>query len=115
MAYDEQLAERIREFFRGREGLLEEKRMMGGLTFMLNDKMCVGILKNDLLCRIDPTLHDEATSKTGCRTMDFTKRPMSGFILVDETGMSSQKDFEYWMNMALDFNPRATSSKRKSN
>ena len=113
MAYDENLAERIRKRLQGRP-LVEEKKMMGGLTFMVNDKMCVGILKDELMCRIDPTLHDQAISKTGCRTMDFTKRPMSGYVLVDETGMASQKDFDYWINLALDFNPRAKSSRRKA-
>ncbi len=113
MAYDEQLAGRIRERLRG-IGLVEEKKMMGGLTFMVNDKMCVGIIKGDLMCRIDPVLHDEAIAKTGCRTMDFTKRPMSGYVMIDETGLTTDQDFDYWIRLALDFNPRAKSSKRKT-
>lgn len=111
MAYNEKLADRIRENLVDLPNI-SEKEMMGGLTFMVNDKMCVGIIKDELMCRIDPDLHEKAVEKTGCRTMDFTKRPMRGYILVDDTGMKSQKEFDYWINLALDFNKRAKSSKK---
>jgi TfoX/Sxy family transcriptional regulator of competence genes len=113
MAYDEKLAKRVRKKLAGLPNI-EEKKMMGGLTFMYNGKMCVGIIKNDLLCRIDPSFHEEAISKKGCRTMDFTNRPMSGFIMVDESGMKTKKDFDYWTDLALDFNKKATASKKKN-
>lgn len=87
--------------------------MMGGLTFMCNGKMCVGVLKDELLCRIDPDLHDTETSKPGCRTMDFTKRPMSGFILVEESAMITKKEFDYWIDLALSFNEQAKASRKK--
>ena len=112
MAYNEQLAERIRKRFAALPNV-EEKQMMGGLTFMYNDKMCVGIIKDDLMCRIDPALHDEAVEKPGCRTMDFTNRPMSGYVLIDETGIKSKKDFEYWIGLALAYNKQAKSSKKR--
>ena len=112
MAYNEALAERVRGRLAGLRGIAE-KKMMGGLTFMYNDKMCLGIVKDELTCRIDPALHEEAIGRPGCRTMDFTKRPMSGFVFVDARGMKTQKDFEYWINLALDFNKKAKSSKRE--
>ncbi|MCF6404988.1 TfoX/Sxy family protein [Chitinophaga filiformis] len=112
MAYDEKLADRIRERFADLPNV-EEKKMMGGLTFMYNDKMCVGVIKDQLMCRIDPDLHEAAVEKTGCRTMDFTNRPMIGYVLIDQTGMKSKKDFDYWIDLALDFNKRAKSSKKK--
>jgi TfoX/Sxy family transcriptional regulator of competence genes len=112
MAYDEKLADRIRERLVDLPAL-EEKEMMGGLTFMVNGKMCVGIIKDELMCRIDPNLHEEVVEKTGCRTMDFTKRPMRGYILIEDIGMKTQKEFDYWINLALEFNPRAKSSKKK--
>lgn len=112
MAYDEQLANRIRERFENLPNV-EEKKMMGGLAFMYNDKMCVGVMKDELMCRIDPDLHEAAVEKTGCRTMDFTNRPMIGYVLIDQTGMKSKKDFDYWIDLALDFNPKAQSSKKK--
>jgi len=112
MAYNEGLADRVRKRL-SKLPNIEEKAMMGGLTFMFNNKMCVGIIKDELMCRIDPGLHDVAVEKNGCRTMDFTKRPMKGYIMVDGNGMKTQKDFEYWIDLALDFNKKAKSSKRK--
>ena len=112
MAYSEQLAERIRKRFAELKNV-EEKKMMGGLTFMYNDKMCVGIMKDELMCRIDPEYHETAIAKKGCRTMDFTNRPMIGYVLVNESGMKSDKDFDYWINLSLEYNPKAKSSKKK--
>ena len=112
MAYNENLANRIRESLENVPNV-EEKAMMGGLTFMANDKMCVGIIKDEMMCRIDPKLHNESVEKLGCRAMDFTKHPMKGFVLIDETGIKSNEDFKYWINLALDFNPLAKSSKKK--
>ena len=114
MAYNEQLANRVREALVVLSPI-EEKTMMGGLIFMYNGKMCVGILKDELMCRIDPKLHDELVEKQGCRTMDFVKRPSYGYILIDQSGMRNQQEFEYWIQLALDFNPFAKSSKKKNN
>ena len=111
MAYNEKLADRVRERFAELVNV-EEKPMMGGLTFMYNGKMCVGIIKDELMCRIEPALHDEAIEKHGCRTMDFTKRPMKGYIMIEEAGMKSKKDFDYWVDLALNFNKKAKSSKK---
>ncbi len=62
---------------------------------------------------IDPTLHETAVEKIDCRTMDFTNRPMKGYVLIDENGMRTQKDFDYWIDLALDFNKKAKSRKRR--
>jgi TfoX/Sxy family transcriptional regulator of competence genes len=110
MAYDEHLANRVREKLMQLPNIAE-KEMMGGLTFMYNYKMCIGIIKDELMCRIDPLLHETVIEKIGCRTMDFTKRPMKGYIMIDQNGM---KDFDFWINLALDFNAKAKSSKKKS-
>lgn len=112
MAYDKNLADRVRERMSELPNI-EEKEMMGGLIFMYNGKMCVGIVKDELMCRIDPAIHDTEVEKTGCRTMDFTKRPMIGYILIDETGMKSKKDFDYWIDLAIDFNQKAKASPKK--
>lgn len=111
MAYDEKLANRVRERLSNLENI-EEKEMMGGLVFMYNDKMCVGIIKDELMCRIAPEIHETVVEKIGCRTMDFTKRPMKGYILIEDVGMKTQKDLDYWIGLALDFNKRAKSSKK---
>jgi TfoX/Sxy family transcriptional regulator of competence genes len=112
MAYDQKLAERIRERL-AETKKVEEKQMMGGLTFTVNAKMCIGIIKDEMMCRIDPEDWEIALSKNGTRVMEFTGRPFKGFILVDETGMKSSKDFDYWINLCLAFNKKAKSSKKK--
>ena len=112
MAYDLHLANRIRERLAAMPKI-EEKEMMGGLTFMVNDKMCIGVVKDEMMCRIDPEFHDTAIEMIGCRTMDFTNRPMKGYVLIDSTGMRTTKDFEFWINLALEFNDKAKSSKKK--
>jgi len=113
MAYNETLADRVREHLDNLENI-EETPMMGGLTFMWNGKMCVGVLKDDLMCRIDPQMHDMAVEQTGVRTLDFTKRRTSGFILVDETALKSDKELTYWIGLALDYNGKAKASKKKT-
>lgn len=110
--YSETLAGRVRQRFAQLPNI-SEKEMMGGLTFMYNDKMCVGIIKDELMCRIDPALHESCVEKAGCRTMDFTNRPMKGYIMIDNNGMRTQKEFDYWIDLAIDFNKKAKSSKRK--
>ncbi|MHB1278165.1 MAG: TfoX/Sxy family protein [Bacteroidia bacterium] len=112
MAYNENLANRIRERLAELPNV-EEKTMMGGLIFMYNGKMCVGIIGDELMCRIDTELHEVAVEKTGARTMDFTNRPKKGYVRIDDTGMTQQKDFDYWINLSLDFNSRAKASKKK--
>lgn len=111
--YSEALANRIRQKFAGLPNV-EEKEMIGGLTFMYNDKMCVGIIKDELMCRIDPAIHEMCIAKPGCRTMDFTNRPMIGYIIISGEAMETKKDFDYWIDLALDFNKFARASKRKS-
>ena len=75
MAYDEKLANRVRTALI-RQKAVDEKKMMGGLTFMVNGKMCVGILKDELMVRLDPTIYDNALKKKDCREMNFTGKPM---------------------------------------
>ena len=112
MAYNENLAERIRTALAKKRNV-EEKKMMGGLTFMVNGKMCVGILKDDLMARIDPDVYEIALHKKGCREMNFTGKPMKGFVFVSPLGTSNKRDLKYWLDLALDFNKRAKASKKK--
>jgi TfoX/Sxy family transcriptional regulator of competence genes len=112
MAYDELLADRIRERLANLP-VIEEKEMMGGLAFMVNEKMCVGVIKDEMMCRIDPEFHETAVEMNGCRTMDFTKRPMRGWVMIDQSGMRSSKELEFWINLALEFNKKSKSSRKK--
>lgn len=112
MAYSEKLATRIRGRLADLPNI-KEKEMMGGLTFMFNDKMCVGIIKDELMCRINPDIYEAVLEKKGCRPMDFTGRPMKGWIIIDEHGMKNKKDFDYWIGLALDFNKKAKPYKKR--
>jgi TfoX/Sxy family transcriptional regulator of competence genes len=112
VAYNEKLADRIRLSF-DNAPKVQEKQMMGGLTFMVNGKMCVGVMKDDLMVRISPDIYEKALEKPGCRQMTFTGRPLKNFVFVDEEGTKSKKSLDYWLSLALDFNKIAKASKPK--
>ena len=113
MAYSEQLAERLRGYFAGKDVVFEEKKMMGGLCFMVDGKMCVGVTNDDLMVRLDPEIYNDVLEKEGARPMDFTGRPMKGFIFVEESALSGKRALGDWVDLALEFNPRAKSSKKR--
>jgi TfoX/Sxy family transcriptional regulator of competence genes len=113
MAYDEQLATRVRACFKQRKVVFEEKRMMGGLCFLVDEKMCVGVEKDRLMVRLDPGIYERALQRKGCVPMDFTGRPMRGFVFVNAEGYTSNQDLAAWLNLALEFNPKAKSSKQR--
>lgn len=113
MAYDTYLAERIRLALKEKRVAFDEKKMMGGLCFLVADKMCIGIVKNNLMARIDPEIYEDALKKKGCKEMDFTGSPMKGFVFVEPEGIDMDSELDYWIKLCLDFNPRAKSSKKK--
>ncbi|MCX6284226.1 MAG: TfoX/Sxy family protein [Bacteroidetes bacterium] len=113
MAYDKQLAERVSRTFGILGVFFEEKYMMGGICYMVNDKMCAGVIKDELMTRIDPEGTEDAMKKKGCRLMDFTGKTMKGFLFIDPEGTDMDNDLEYWIRLALEYNPRAKSSKKK--
>lgn len=113
MAYNEKLVDRIRELISDVPRTVE-KNMFGGVCFMVNKKMCVGVAKDEMMCRINPEIQEEALERPGCRVMDFTGRPMKGFVFVSEEGMKTKKDFMYWINLSLEFNKLAKASRKKS-
>lgn len=120
MAYDEFLADRARQVLRQKSIAFEERKMMGGLCFMVDDKMCFGIDTDKkteaprLMCRVGGTNYDRALQKPYCTQMDFTGRAMTGYVFVSVAGMDTDKELEYWIQVCLDFNPLAKSSKRKA-
>jgi len=113
MAYEEHLAARVRKIFHERNVRFEEKRMMGGLCFMVKGKMCVGIEKDRLMARIDPDIYEKALHRKGCVPMDFTGRPMRGFVFVNPQGLTAKRELASWLYLALEFNPRAISSRKR--
>jgi TfoX/Sxy family transcriptional regulator of competence genes len=113
MAYNEKLADRVREIIALTHKITEEKKMFGGLCFMVNDKMCVGVEKERLMVRLNPDLMEEVMEKEGCRPMDFTGKVMKGYVFIDITALNTKKKLEYWIRLALEYNSIAKASKKK--
>ena len=111
MAYDELLADRIRRNLKEKKTRFEEKKMFGGVCFMVNEKMCVGVLKDQLMVRIDPENEIKFLAETGARPMDFTHCPMKGYLYIDPEGTDLEDDLNKWVDRCLEFNPKATASK----
>ena len=117
MAYNENLANKVREVLSDhptsalKKMQIDERKMFGGLAFMINKKMCVGILQDKLMARIDPEIYVIALQKKGCKEMDFTGRPMKGFVFVEPAGTGTKKALAYWIELALEFNKKAKASK----
>ena len=119
MAYDEYLAERIIRNLGEFNVQFTYKKMMGGLIFSLEDKMLCGIHIDKkygdslLMARIGEHVYEQELKKDTCLPMDFTGRPMKGYIFVTPEGFDLDEDLAYWLKLCIDFNPLAKSSKRK--
>lgn len=114
MAYNEKLADMTREIISLTHKKVEEKKMFGGLCFIVNDKMCMGVEKERLMVRLDPAKYDEVIEKEGCRPMDFTGRVMKGYVFVDADVLTTKRKLEYWVKLALEYNKTAKASKKKT-
>lgn len=103
MAYDEGVAERLRELFEDRRGITE-KKMFGGLAFMYRGHMLVGIIEDSLMARVGPAEYANALAQPHVREMDFTGKPMKGYVYVDPDGFESDADLGRWVGHCLRFN-----------
>jgi len=113
MAYNENLADRMRHILQEKEVDFYEKKMFGGLCFMVDDKMCIGVMKEELMARIGTDAYEIALQKNGVREMNFTGRAMKGYVFVDFEALDSNTDLAEWLQLALDFNPFAKASKKR--
>jgi TfoX/Sxy family transcriptional regulator of competence genes len=111
MAYDEGLAERIREVLDGRRGV-SEKKMFGGVAFMAGDKMFVGIVKEELMARIGPDNMPAALKRRHVRPMDFTGKPMAGYVYVAPAGIDAERDLRHFIDLAAAFVKTLPAKKR---
>ncbi len=102
MAYDEGLAERVRGALSDRPDVVE-KKMFGGIAFMVRGNMCVGVNQDNLMLRVGPDQYAAALAREHARPMDFTKRPMKGFIYVDQAGLETDEDLAEWIEWGLRF------------
>ena len=109
MAYSEYLADRIRQRLT-HAGMVVEKKMMGGLIFMVNGKMCIGVdidkktEQDRLMVRVGKLPYEELLQQKGSRVMDFTGKVMRGFLFIDPEGFDKEADLDYWVEKALEFN-----------
>lgn len=115
MAYDQELSARIREALAKVPGEVEEKEMFGGVCFMLNGKMCVGVVKEDMMCRIGPHIYEESLQEHGCKEMLFTGRPMRGYVFVENNVLRNNTQFQKWIDRCVAFNKEARASSKRRN
>jgi TfoX/Sxy family transcriptional regulator of competence genes len=102
MAYDEALADRVRDVLAARADLTERK-MFGGIAFMIGGNMAVGVIDDDLMVRLDPADAEKALDEPHTRPMDFTGRPMKGMLFVDSAGTATDEDLAGWTEAGADF------------
>jgi TfoX/Sxy family transcriptional regulator of competence genes len=112
MAYNEKLAEKVRVALAGIRNV-QEKKMFGGIAFMVNDKMCVGVDKDDLMLRCEPEQTDELLAKKGVRIFNLTGKPMKGWLLIGPDATSVKKNLDYWINLAIESNKKQKAKKPK--
>jgi TfoX/Sxy family transcriptional regulator of competence genes len=102
MAYDEKLANRVRKLLAGRTDVVE-KKMFGGLCFMVNGAMCCGLTQTEFLVRVGPAQFDDALARPHTRPMDFTGRPSKGTVYVAAAGLRTDKALAEWVGRGLQF------------
>jgi len=114
MAYNEQLADRIREILAEARANVFEKKMFSGLSFLVDDKLCVSVAANDrMLTRLSPTDYEKAVEQNGVEPMMRNGKAMKGYVYISLDVVKSDKELKYWVDKALDYNPIAKSSKSK--
>jgi TfoX/Sxy family transcriptional regulator of competence genes len=102
VAYDERLASRVREIL-AEGGDADERKMFGGLAFMVNGHMCCGIREGDLMLRLGPDQAEKALDEPDVRPMDFTGRPLKGYVYVAGSGVATEAELRRWLQLARDF------------
>lgn len=116
MAYDEGLAERIRDFLRedlSQFDYISEKKMFGGLAFMCRDYMFVGIIGENLMARVGAADYQNALSERNVRPMDFTGKPLNGYVYVEPLGFESDADLTAWLQRSFSFVQTLPEKKKK--
>lgn len=111
MAYSEQLAAKVRDRLQQHEQRFFDKKMFGGLAFLINGKMCINISGKRLMCRYHPELEELVKNKPGYVPMIMRGKALKGYCYVEPVGFKQEADFEYWIKICLDFNEELKVSK----
>lgn len=114
MPYDQLLSDRIQNALDAKGIEAVAKNMFGGITFMVDDKMCIGVHKGNLMARVGPDAYHDALKHSGCEKMLFTGREMKGFVIVSSEGYDTDDQLDYWISLCLAYNPIAKSSKKRN-
>lgn len=101
MAYSEKLAERIRNELSGVPFV--EKKMFGGVGFLIDGNMACGVYKDDMIVRVDPAKHEKLLKKPGAKVFDITGKPMKGWLMVEPDGCKTKKQLGTWVKEGVDF------------
>lgn len=113
MAFDASLATRVRDYLHARpQYLVSEKKMFGGLAFLVHGKMCVNVSGDRLMCRFDPQKTELLAKRPGFEPMVMRGKKLSGYCYVSPEGFDLDRDFDYWLKLCLDYNAAAVASKR---
>ena len=102
MAFDEAVARRVRNALEGSPDVVE-KRMFGGIAFMVRGNMCCGVIGDRLMLRVGPDGYEATLSRPHAKPMDFTGRPMKGLVYVEPAGFASPRDLKTWIGRAMVF------------
>jgi len=102
MAYDEKVAERLSKVF-GEHKSVVEKKMFGGIAFMYRDHMCVGVIDDLLMVRVGPEQYENALSETYVKPMNFTGKPMKGYVYIEPSGFNTEKSLRKWVDKGVTF------------
>lgn len=113
MSYNAKLAERVRSYLmQHAPHQIEEKKMFGGLAFLIDGKMCINVSGENLMCRFDRTLTPDIAKRKGYLPMVMKGKTYKGYCYVSPVGFEHKNDFNYWINLCLEFNKSAKSSKK---
>lgn len=113
MAINDKLLDRVRKLMEGQTDVVE-KKMFGGLCFMVNGKMCVSIRTDEIMCRIDPEAVETILSKKKARPMIHNGHLMKGFVFVKEEDIKTKKEIEYWIQLSFEYNQKSPPAKKKA-
>jgi len=102
MAYNEKVAGRLSKVFSEHKGVVE-KKMFGGIAYMYRDHMCVGVIDDMLMIRVGPEQYEKALSEKHVKPMDFTGRPMKGYVYVEPAGFKTEKSLKQWIELGIEF------------
>jgi TfoX/Sxy family transcriptional regulator of competence genes len=113
MSYNTDLEDRIDHYLRWKKVPYLAKKMMGWLCYMVDEKMCIGIIGDKLMCRIDPDIYEECLTHEWCHEMDFTGKVLRWYVIIEPWVIERDEELAFWIDLCIEYNPRAKSSRKR--